>query len=268
MLFWNGNKCYLGLKKKSCQFSHISTLGMKKFQTPDLDENETLCLVTELSASRAASLCFDPLIRMLAAMARDPREAQPRMPWAGWLCPPGGWWTTAECALAQHTPWHLPHPCLLHSVLEQDSPGCLGVFTLPCEHIPPVFIYTARNKGKQIKKKLGLFPSALPQSTEHPACSTAETCCSCSSLLGTACLASASSCFRSWYPYHTEIQSPLCLIYHCAWLWGKVGCGDFCTRQCTVFFYNFLYCVQVDLRHFWNLKIWRRNLLLICIISN
>lgn len=96
--------------------------------------------------------------------------------------------------------------------------GCLGVFTLPCEHRPPVFIHTARNKGKQIKKRLGLFPSAVPQSTEHPACSTAETCCSCSSLLGTACLARASSCFRSWYPHHTEIQSPLCLIYHCAWL--------------------------------------------------
>lgn len=131
-------------EKKGFQFSHISILGMKKFQTPALDQAGTLCLATELSASRAASLCFDPLIRLLAAMAKGPdwRAAQ-ECHWQG------------GCALlglmdrVLKVPWHSTHPdsfpgcshhCLLHSALQQGSPGLPGsVYTSLWTQAPSVY---------------------------------------------------------------------------------------------------------------------------------
>lgn len=143
LLLWNGNKCYLG-KKKGFQFSHTSILGMKKFQTPALDQAGTLCLATELSASRAASLCFDPLIRLLAAMAKGPdwRAAQ-ECHWQGGCALPG----LMDRVLK--VPWHSTHPdsfpgcshhCLLHSALQQGSPGLPGsVYTSLWTQAPSVY---------------------------------------------------------------------------------------------------------------------------------
>lgn len=114
------------------------------------------CLATELSA-RGGSLCFDPLIRMFMVKWPDWSPAQ-QCPWHG-----GHALLGAE-GQGRIVPWHnthpdtspgWSHPCLPHPALEQGSPGCSGVFTLPCEHSPPVFICTIRNKGKQIKKKAG-----------------------------------------------------------------------------------------------------------------
>lgn len=169
-------------------------------------------------------------------------KSSPRVPLPRWLCLPGGCGAGGQRCLGttQHpdTSPGCSHPCLLHSALQQGSPRLLGSVYTSLWTQSPVFIYTGRNKGKQIKKEAGTV--SICSAPEHPAHSTAETCCCCSSLLGTACPARASSCVRSWYLHHTEIQSPLCLIYHCAWPWRKVGCGDFCTRQCTLLSFSLL----------------------------
>lgn len=146
LLLWDGNKCYLAKKKGEFQFSHTSTLGMKK--NPDTRFGSKW---NPLPGHQA--VCQRRLL-VLWSIDEDvgnhgqktQLKSSPRVTW--WLCPPGGWGTGDNGALAQHTPWHLPR--LVTSLPPSFCPGAglswlLGsVYTSLWTQSPSVYLHSQK----------------------------------------------------------------------------------------------------------------------------
>lgn len=154
LLPWNGNKCYMEKKKKIQPYQYIRDEKNSRYQILIKMEPSAWPLSCLPEEAPCASIHW-----LRCSWSNGPTEIQPKSAIVMVAVPSWGLRDRVPTV-----PWHntLPdtspgwsHPCLPHSALEQGSPGCSRVFTLPCEHNPPVFIYTGRNKGKQTKKEAG-----------------------------------------------------------------------------------------------------------------
>lgn len=133
LLLWNGNEFYLGKVFSIQPSQHIKDENISfPPQTPDMDLNGAFCPTTDLSVSRASSLCFSPFIKKLVIMVKWSncnRKVEPKSRINIAAVP--SWRSMASVI---YVSWHniypdtfsgWPHYCHLLSALGQCSPPLL-----------------------------------------------------------------------------------------------------------------------------------------------